>query len=100
MGRILAGDVSNMFSLKPSVPILGPYTIGSTEFEIPISEVDTRTSSPDPKVNTIRFRLYYPTDASLNGQSVSWVPSPQKQWTEAFGRFLGASLGWSSVVNP
>ncbi|ETN46801.1 uncharacterized protein HMPREF1541_00990 [Cyphellophora europaea CBS 101466] len=89
-----------MFSLKPSVPILGPYTIGSTEFEIPISEVDTQTSSPDPKVNTIRFRLYYPTDASLNGQSVSWVPSPQKQWTEAFGRFLGASLGWSSVVNP
>ena len=92
-----------MLALTPAVPRFpGPYAVGSAEYEIPISEIDTQTSPPDPNITTIKFRLFYPTDAPYQGETIPWVPdspTPQKQWVDAFGRFLGASLGWSSIVN-
>ena len=90
-----------MLSIRPQIPKFpGPHTVGSTEYEIPISEIDTQTNPPDPLITTLKFRLFYPTSTPYNGQTIPWVPAPQRQWTEAFGRFLGASLGWSSIVNP
>ncbi|RMZ78370.1 hypothetical protein DV738_g3927, partial [Chaetothyriales sp. CBS 135597] len=87
----------------PSLPkFAGPFEVGSTEFEIPSSEIDAAASesSPWPEITTIKFRLFYPTDAKPCKESISWVPGPQKQWIEAFSKFLGTSLGWSSLVNP
>ena len=78
----------------------GPYKVGSTEYEIPISEVDSTSTPPTPEITTIKFRLFYPTDAESSKEPITWVPSPQKQWIESFSNFLGASMGWSSVVNP
>ncbi|KPI42470.1 Platelet-activating factor acetylhydrolase-like protein [Cyphellophora attinorum] len=90
-----------MWSIRPSVPrFSGPYTVGTTEYEIPISEIDTQTGPPDPTITTLKFRLFYPTSTPYTGQKIPWVPAPQRQWTEAFGNFLGASLGWSKIVNP
>ena len=85
----------------PSIPkFRGPYKVGSTEYEIPISEIDQTSKPPSSKITTIKFRLFYPTDAKPSRETITWVPPPQKQWIDAFSNFLGASLGWSSVINP
>ncbi|RMZ76380.1 hypothetical protein DV737_g4842, partial [Chaetothyriales sp. CBS 132003] len=85
----------------PSLPkFAGPFEVGSTEFEIPTSEIDAASISPLPEITTIKFRLFCPTDAKPAKESISWVPGPQKQWIEAFSKFLSASLGWSSLINP
>ena len=92
-----------MLSLNPlpSLPrYAGPYNVGSTEYEIPISEIGSRASCPDPQMTTIKFRLFYPTDATSARENITWIPRPQKQWIEAFSSFLGASPGWSRVLNP
>ena len=92
-----------MISLNPlpSLPRYhGPYNVGSTEYEIPISEIDPRASLPDSRISTVKFRLFYRTDATSSQEHITWVPRPQKQWIQAFSSFLGASLGWSSLVNP
>lgn len=92
-----------MFSLNPlpSLPsYAGPYNVGSTEYEIPISEIDSRASCPGSQVTTIKFRLFYPTDATSARESITWIPHPQTQWIEAFSSFLGASPGWSRLLNP
>lgn len=92
-----------MFSFSPVSYLpdyVGPYKVGSREYEIPISEIDSSATPPDTRITTIKFRLFYPTDTSASGQPITWVPSPQKQWIQAFSAFLGASLGWSSLVNP
>jgi platelet-activating factor acetylhydrolase len=92
-----------MFSLSPISYLpsyTGPYKVGSTEYEIPVSEIDQKASPPDARISTIKFRLFYPTNTSAPGQLITWVPSPQKPWIQAFSTFLGASLGWSSFINP
>jgi platelet-activating factor acetylhydrolase len=92
-----------MFSLSPVSYLpsyAGPYKVGSTEYEIPVSEIDPEVSMPDAPISTIKFRLFYPTNASASSQPITWVPSPQKPWIQAFSTFLGASLGWSSFINP
>ena len=92
-----------MLSLNPlpSLPkYSGPYNVGSTEYEIPILEIDPQTLPPNSRITTIKFRLFYPTDATSAKESITWIPPPQKQWIEAFSSFLGASPGWSRVLNP
>ena len=92
-----------MFSLNPlpSLPkYSGPYNVGSAEYEIPISEIDSGTTPPDLRITTIKFRLFYPTDAISATETITWIPHPQKQWIEAFSSFLGASSSWSRLINP
>ena len=92
-----------MLSLNP-LPSLprhsGPFNVGSTEYEIPITEIDSHVSPPDSTITTIKFRLFYPTDATSTKESITWIPRPQKQWIQAFSSFLGASLGWSHLIQP
>ncbi|KAK5100307.1 hypothetical protein LTS08_005055 [Lithohypha guttulata] len=77
----------------------GPCKVGTAEVEIPVSEIDSTTSSPNPQITTIKFRLYYPTthDASSK-QSVHWLPEPQKEWNDAYASFMGGSSGWTSLL--
>lgn len=84
----------------PSLPnYRGPHKVGTSEFEIPISEIQSASTVPDERITTIKFRLYYPTvPEATSKESVYWLPSPQKQWNEAYASFMGASDRYSSIM--
>ncbi|KIX07288.1 uncharacterized protein Z518_01941 [Rhinocladiella mackenziei CBS 650.93] len=85
----------------PSLPKpIGPHKVGTTEWEIPVSELPSSSLSPDPKITTIKFRLFYPTMPTATSKvAVPWLPSPQRQWNEAYASFLGASPKLSSIIS-
>lgn len=87
-----------MFSYLSPVPILpeypGPLPVGSTEVEIPVSEIPSPSPSPvpDPTISSIKFRVFYPTSSSSPSKyTIPWLPQPQHLWLEAYASFLGAS---------
>ncbi|KAL2435156.1 hypothetical protein ABEF95_014083 [Exophiala dermatitidis] len=77
----------------PTLPEpLGPYKVGTTEWEIPTSEISSLSLSPDPQISTIKFRTFYPTTSEVCSKGfVPWLPNPQRAWSEAYASFLGAS---------
>lgn len=95
----------SMFSYLNPLPSLpqytGPYKVAVTDYEIPVSEISsTSTTAPDLQISTIKFRIYYPTPSTeVAKEPVYWLPDPQKQWNEAFASFLGAPAKWSSFVS-
>lgn len=88
------------FNPLPHLPQYpGPQRVGTAEFEIPISEIPSSSISPDPRISTIKFRLFYPTTKDAQAtQPVYWLPEPQKQWNDAYASFMGADSGWASVM--
>ena len=76
----------------------GPYKVGSSEVEVPISELLDAVQTGDA-IETIKFRIFYPTVANAKPtSSVYWLPEPQKQLTEAYASFMGATSGWTSFM--
>jgi platelet-activating factor acetylhydrolase len=85
-----------MFSYLSPIPTLpehpGPLAIGSTEYEVPVSDIPSPSLVPDPTITSIKFRIFYPASPSTSSkQSIPWLPEPQQQWLEAYATFLGAS---------
>ncbi|RVX68216.1 hypothetical protein B0A52_08725 [Exophiala mesophila] len=90
----------SFFNPLPSLPQpLGPYKVGTSEWEIPVSEIPSTAKVPDSKISTIKFRLYYPTTDSTPSKSIKWLPSPQRQWVAAYSSFLGASTRVASWIS-
>ena len=77
----------------PSLPAYtGPYKVGSTELEIPVSEIPSESPVPDSKITSIKFRVFYPTTSNATSKkSVSWLPEPHKESMAGFISFTGAS---------
>lgn len=76
----------------------GPHKVGATEVEIPSSEISASGSST---IETIKFRIFYPTNpkpSSRPNSNLYWLPDPQKEWTEAYASFMGASSGWKALM--
>ena len=93
-----------MFSYINPIPTLadypGPVRVGTTEIEIPISEVPSPSSVPDPAITTIKFRVFYPTTQSAKSAKTAWwLPEPQQQWLEAYALFMGASPSTARIVS-
>lgn len=88
------------FNPLPHLPqYCGPHRVGTTEFEIPISEIQSSSTNPDPRISTIKFRLFYPTTQDARSkQPVYWLPEPQNQWNEAYASFMGADSGWTATM--
>jgi platelet-activating factor acetylhydrolase len=85
-----------MFSYLNPIPALpqnpGPLAVGSTEYEIPVSEIPSPSPVPDPAISTIKFRVFYPASSTATSRAtIHWLPNPQHQWLEAYASFLGAS---------
>lgn len=78
----------------------GPHQVGTAEVEIPVTELqDPHVSSPDSRVTTISFRVYYPCRPGATAERpVRWIPSPQSSVVSAYARFLGAGHGLSKVL--
>jgi platelet-activating factor acetylhydrolase len=94
----------NKINPTPSFPAYtGPYTVGSVDVEIPVSELE----SPDPKpapccnVPTVSFRVFYPCSGVEKGKEkgVNWIPSPQREYIQGYAKFLGAGSAFAQVFS-
>ncbi|TVY81442.1 putative phospholipase A2, partial [Lachnellula suecica] len=68
----------------------GPYTVGTLDIELPVSELEAPSASPDDSISTVNYRVFYPCDPGFKGKNVSFIPSPQRDYVAAYTRFLGA----------
>ncbi|KAL8994926.1 MAG: hypothetical protein Q9169_005227 [Polycauliona sp. 2 TL-2023] len=84
----------------PSFPSYsGPYQVGSTDVEIPASELPSPSPTPDPALSTVSFRIFYPCEAPPKPpHPVYWLPDPQQGYLGAYVRFLGASHRLSAFL--
>ncbi|KAI9740968.1 MAG: hypothetical protein M1818_004574 [Claussenomyces sp. TS43310] len=85
----------------PSFPeYTGPHRVGTIDVEIPVSELDSPSPSPDESIRTVQFRIFYPceSDAKPNA-TTSWLPSPQRDHVAAYTRFLGARSMLAEVIS-
>ena len=70
----------------------GPYKVGSCVYEIPITSLPTPSPTPDHRISTVKFRLFYPTTSSAKLKDrLYWLPEPQNEHTKAFLEFSGTS---------
>lgn len=90
--------MSFLHSLSP-IPSLraytGPYTVGTEDFEVPVSELSPSIPQlpPDSNLSTISFRIFYPCVEGRQTQkkAVYWLPEPQDEYFQAYARFMQAS---------
>ncbi|KAI1609446.1 1-alkyl-2-acetylglycerophosphocholine esterase [Exophiala viscosa] len=93
--------ISSYLNPIPTLPKpLGPHKVGTTEWEIPSSEIPSSAPVPDSKISTIKFRIYYPTtDDASSKVSVPWLPQPQGTWQKAYAAFLGFKPRVQSILS-
>jgi platelet-activating factor acetylhydrolase len=77
----------------------GPLAVGSTEYEIPVTEIPSLSPVPDSSISTIKFRVFYPTSSAASSPAINWLPHPQQQWVEAYAKFLGASASLAKLIS-
>ena len=85
----------------PSFPsYTGPYSVGTQDVEIPVAELNSTVQSPDPKISTISFRIFYPCEPSAKSHKhIYWIPEPQRGYVTAYSRFLGASPKLAAFIS-
>ncbi|KAF2737161.1 hypothetical protein EJ04DRAFT_574799 [Polyplosphaeria fusca] len=84
----------------PSFPsYTGPYRVGSTDVEIPVSGLKSPSPSPRENISTIAFRVFYPCAPASQEPNVRWIPSPQREYLGAYARFLGANSAFSHIFS-
>ncbi|CEI69440.1 hypothetical protein FVEN_g6964 [Fusarium venenatum] len=69
----------------------GPYKVGTVDVEIPVSELEAPSTSPEgsDKIQTVQYRMFYPAVSESNEKRISWLPNPQRQHLVAYTKFLG-----------
>lgn len=85
----------------PSFPAYtGSYRVGSTEIEIPISEIPSDSPVPDSRITSVKFRVFYPTNSDATStKSVSWLPEPHKESMAGLISFTGASPKLQKILS-
>lgn len=69
----------------------GPYKVGTVDVEIPVDELDSPAPAPDgTDIETVQYRIFYPTTADSTGKNITWLPAPQRPNLAAYVKFLGA----------
>ncbi|EEQ88429.1 uncharacterized protein BDCG_03549 [Blastomyces dermatitidis ER-3] len=79
----------------------GPHQVGTTEFEIPVSSLESPAPHPksDISLSTILFRVFYPADdVDSASKPVYWLPDPQGTFTGGLAEFLGAPKRLSNIL--
>lgn len=69
----------------------GPYKVGTIDFEIPIDELQSTSSSPlenDSKIKTVQYRMFYPCDPNTDKEFANWLPKPQRAYLAGYCRLL------------
>lgn len=86
----------------PSFPeYTGPYKVGTTDVEIPVSELDEPCAAPEDAADTVQFRVFYPCqqEEGRTYKQPSWLPSPQRAHVSAYSKFLGAGSALAEAIS-
>ncbi|KAI1753561.1 phospholipase A2 [Xylaria castorea] len=69
----------------------GPYKVGTVDVEIPVGELESPGPTPDnaADLETVQFRIFYPSDPNASGKRITWLPAPQRDYLSAYIKFLG-----------
>lgn len=83
----------------PSFPsYTGPYSVGTQEVEIPVSDLPSTSPPPDANITTLSFRIFYPCKPT-KPKPVYWLPSPQGEYFRAYARFMSAGPRLASFLS-
>ena len=97
--RKMASFLSHVNPTPAFPSYTGPYSVGSYAVEVPIAELPSNQTPPDPSVTTVNFRIFYPCEVpSKQPKPVYWIPEPQKEYLRAYAGFCGASPRLSRVI--
>jgi platelet-activating factor acetylhydrolase len=79
----------------------GPYKVGTVDVEIPISELEPASPTPEDAshIQTVLFRVFYPATPDANGKRITWLPAPQRLHVSAYTQFLGIGPMMASVLS-
>ena len=93
-------SIFSHLNLIPSFPAYtGPYSVGTQEVEIPLSDLPTATTpSPDADITTLSLRIFYPCEPTKS-KPLYWLPSPQGEYFRAYARFLSAGPRLASFLS-
>jgi hypothetical protein len=87
--------MTSYFSRLSPVPgfpeYTGPHKVGTIDVELPVSDLDPPSPSPDESISTVQYRIFYPCEPDAKGKkTVNWLPAPQRGYVSAYTKFLGA----------
>lgn len=91
--------LSRLSPIPAFPPYTGPYTVGTVDIELPVSDLDAPSASPDEFIHTVQYRIFYPCDSEFKGKHISWIQSPQREVLAAYTRFLGAGNVLSEFIS-
>ncbi|KAJ2901500.1 hypothetical protein MKZ38_001728 [Zalerion maritima] len=86
----------------PSFPsYTGPYTVGTIDVEIPISDLQSPAPAPEnaDHIQTIQFRIFYPAAQTTTGKKIPWLPNPQRAHLVGYTKFLGLGPMMAEIVS-
>ncbi|OTB05191.1 hypothetical protein M426DRAFT_319998 [Hypoxylon sp. CI-4A] len=71
----------------------GPYKVGTVDIEIPVTELESPAPAPEntEDIETVQFRIFYPTGQDAQGKKITWLPAPQREYLCAYIQFLNIS---------
>ncbi|PMD29570.1 hypothetical protein L207DRAFT_642329 [Hyaloscypha variabilis F] len=78
----------------------GPHKVGTIDVELPVSELDYPSPSPDENISTVQYRIFYPCQPDAKGKkNVNWLPAPQRGYISAYTKFLGAGSMLADLIS-
>jgi hypothetical protein len=88
-------------SLMPGFPeYTGPHKVGTIDVELPVSDLDCPSPSPDESISTVQYRIFYPCQPDAKGKkNVNWLPAPQRGYISAYTKFLGAGSMLAELIS-
>ncbi|KAH8879646.1 phospholipase A2 [Thozetella sp. PMI_491] len=97
--------MSAMISRLSPIPAFpeytGPHKVGTVDVEIPVSELDAPSETPDcaADIHTVQYRIYYPAVPEAKGKRITWLPAPQRLHVSGYTQFLGIGPLMGSVLS-
>lgn len=70
----------------------GPYSVGTVDVEIPVSELPMPSDMPDDAPPTIAFRMFFPCVKPGKDEAdrpVRWIPQPQRLNVASVMKYVG-----------
>jgi hypothetical protein len=106
LNRLRAIEIAEMtsylsrLSLMPGFPeYTGPHKVGTIDVELPVSDLDCPSPSPDESISTVQYRIFYPCQPDAKGKkNVNWLPAPQRGYISAYTKFLGAGSMLAELI--
>ncbi|KYG47917.1 hypothetical protein M433DRAFT_84785 [Acidomyces richmondensis BFW] len=98
----MASWLSVLNPIRHFPPYNGPYSVGTVDVEIPVSDLPSPADAPEDAQPTIAFRIFYPCikpEKNEYDRPVRWIPQPQRETIASFAKFLGLGQKMAGAVS-